>query len=461
MRVRLRIFKRIAIRPDRPSDSGRYGLTMTRLISDLNSLRNWVSVGVARALVAAITGTGVLLTLLYLDVGIGLAAVGIVALCGLLGAALTPTLRRRVREARKRRGRLASNLGEKVFAFRTVRHFGRTARELRRVDSQSRRLRDSLVARTQASQALRGLPDLVYPLGIASIVWLSHRPGGTGWRGSSGTVAVLLLALLASSLRGLARAWDYRLSFAEGHRRISTILRSPRLSERQATEDLPGEGPVGFAFDGVSAGEALQDVSLEVAPGERVLLTGPAGSGKSLLLALAARLLDPESGTVRLGGRPIQRLSLDAVHEAVQLVAPDLPLLRGTVAENLGYGIEGETRESIEEAARRCALLEEPGLPQGLETRLEERGANLSSGLRARVALARAVVARPRLLLVDDPAFVSDTDARAALRRVAAELPVTLVAVGPEGSLPVAPDRILRLDPSSESELRRPQLSRV
>jgi len=444
-RVRLRIFARIASRPERAAGSPRYGLTMTRLISDLNSLRNWVSLGVARSVVAGITVLGLLGALTFVDASLGAAGVAIVGLAAAGVALLTPALRRRVREARRRRGQLANNLGEKVFAFRTVRHFGRTDQELRRVGGQSRRLRDALIARTRLSQTLRSLPDLGLPLGAGAVVWLSVTRGDGAWRLADGAAAIMLIGLLVSALRDLARAWNYRLSFEEGHRRITMLLEAPRLRERRDAEALDGEGPIAVSLRKVRVGDVLREVSLEAEAGERVRLVGPSGSGKSLVLGLAARLLDPDEGRVRLAGRPIRDLSLDAVHDAVKLVSPELPLLRGTLAENLGYGVDEEDDEAVTRAAAACGLLAEPALPEHLETQIEEQGRNLPPGVRARVNLARAIAARPRLLLVDDPAFSSDAVAQETLARVVEDLDATVVVATTEDVRLIDTNRVWRL----------------
>jgi ABC-type multidrug transport system fused ATPase/permease subunit len=143
------------------------------MISDLDSLRNWVSIGVAHAVVASITICGLLFSLIFFSPRTGPALAGMVGL-SLLGAlALTPLLRDYVREARRRRGRLANNLGEKIFALRTVRHFGRTERELDRVRAESQHLRDALVRRVRAARVLRAVPELMLPITVATVVALT------------------------------------------------------------------------------------------------------------------------------------------------------------------------------------------------------------------------------------------------------------------------------------------------
>ena len=173
----------------------------------------------------------------------------------------------------------------------------------------------------------------------------------------------------------------------------------------------------------------------------------PAGRASPRVLALAARLLDPDRGEVRLEGLPLASLRLDSLHEAVQLVAPELPLLRGSLGDNLSYGVDADDDGWIAAVISACGLDQETRLlPDGLETRVEEGGQNLPHGLRARVALARAAAVRPRLLLVDDAAFVADPAAAAALGRIVPLLGATTLVVGPEAKPPLPADRVWRLE---------------
>src|SRR5262245_8509807 len=454
MRVRLRIFERLAARPWRGGGVDRAGLTMTRLISDLSSLRNWVAAGLARSAVAGVTLTAVFCALIWLRPPAALLLATVVAVCGLAAAALTPLLRGYVREARRRRGRLAGNLGEKLLASRTVQKLGRTEDELRLVRRHSEWLRDALVRRARAGEALRVLPELAMPLAV--VLWLAFASQGDAREAAAG---LLMFGVLGGALRDLARALEHRLAFAEGKRRIAQLLDAPRLRERRRPRSLPPGGPLDLEFEGVSVEATLQDLSLVAKSGERVLVCGPAHSGKSTLLALACRALEPDAGSVRLGGLDLRGLALGSLHEAVQLVSPELPLLRGSIAENVSYAAEDGDPEWISRVALACGLVapgaeEEdagagrpgPGVPdEGLASRVDERGANLSSGLRAGIALARALAMRPRLLLIDDRAFCMDPLAEEALRRACALHHTTTLVVGPESSRVLEFDRRWRL----------------
>ena len=446
MRVRLRIFDRVAKRPARTEGRRRWGVTMTRLISDLGSLRNWVSLGIARSIVAAVTIAGLLASLYYFSPLSAWAALIVLVCCGLAVMALTPRLRGYVQEARRRRGRLANNLGEKVFAAHTVWQSGRFETERRRIRKQSMRLRDALVRRARMSAVMRALPDMARPAAISGI---TIAAAFTAEPSSELIVAVMLVGMIAAAIGDLARAWDYRLAFDEGRARIADVLKGPRIVESRGAVGLPGQGPLEVTLYGVRVEEALDPIDLEISPGERVAVIGPAGSGKSTLVSLVARLLEPDAGEVRLAALPLASIKLDALHEAVQLVSPLLPLLRGTVDENIGYAAAAgqEDADWIERVIEACGLASDPLLllPDGLETRVEEQAGNLPQGLRARIALARAAAVRPRLLLIDDPAILGDPCALEALEKVLALTGATSIVVGSLRGPMCVVDRIVEL----------------
>jgi ABC-type multidrug transport system fused ATPase/permease subunit len=448
-KVRLRLFERIAalpLRRERAGRAGRFGLTMTRMVSDLNSLRRWASVGVARMSVASVAVCGILAALWYFDRVAAAVAGGLLVLGAAVALGLTPALREQVREARQRRGRLAGNVGEKIFAFGTVRHHGGTRRELRRLRRQSRRMTHALVRRMRLSGVLRALPDAVFPLAIAALVFLVGIEGAAFSSGDL-VVTLLLFGMFTAPVRDLAQAWDYRLSFLEGRRRIEQVLAIPRLRESSRAKALPGAGPIGVALRGVRVKGVLDAVTAAAAPGDRVLVTGATGSGKSTLLALAARLFDPDAGEVTYDGIPLRKLKLACVESAVRLVSPELPLLQGSVGENIAYGADADASEWVERVADWCGLGAAcEALPRGLDTRVEEKGGNLPAGLRARVALARALAARPRLLLIDDPLFAVDPEALAALRSALRHTEATCLLAGSDGAALPRLDRVWRLD---------------
>jgi len=444
MRVRLRIFGAVARRSAAADRRGRWGVTMTRLISDLNSLRNWVSAGIARSIVASITLVGVGVALAWTH-PVALVALGVmVGISGASAWALLPILRRYVREARRRRGRLANNLGEKMLAAGTVRQFDNTRSELRRVRTHSLWLRDALVRRVRLAQVMRRIPRAAVPVAIAVLIGLA---GPFDFSAADITVSVMLLGLAGSSLSDLARALDYRLAFEEGRARIDDVLAARHLKEARKAVELPPGGPVSVRVGRVGVRARLDAGPFRASPGQTVWVTGPDGSGKSTLLALIARWLDPDSGRIELDDVPVRRLSFASLAMTVQLVTPEVPLLRGSVLDNLTYGFEDPEDEWVAKVCTTCDLGGSGGPREELmEMRVEEQGRNLPEGLRARIVLARAAVAAPRLLLIDHPVLLTDPKARVALRRIIDLLGCTALVAGPNGPPLVESDAVWRLD---------------
>ncbi len=300
-----------------------------------------------------------------------------------------------------------------------------------------------MIQRARLSALLRSSSEIAWPVAIvgvlASLV-ATARPT------SELVVAILLVGMIVTALGQIARAFDYRISFEEGRRRIAETLAQPRIREARDAVALPGEGPVGLEYDGVVVAGVFGSLQLEALAGERVLVVGPTGSGKSILLALAARLRDPDGGEVRLDGMPIAKLELDSLHAAVQIVSPDLPLLRGTVGENVGYAAADDDPEWLQRVAQACGIVDDPALTlAGLETRVEEQAANLPQGLRQRIILARAIAIRPRLLLIDEPGLLADAVSTAVLDRALALSGATALVVGSEWGNRPHVDRIWRL----------------
>ncbi|MBK7951020.1 MAG: ABC transporter ATP-binding protein [Deltaproteobacteria bacterium] len=456
-RVRLRIFERVAFRPSSAGGAKRFGVTITRLTGDLNSLRNWVSLGVARSVVAGFSILGLIAGLAYFSPVAALSTSGVVIACGLSWALAIPKLRSSVREARRRRGRLTNNLSEKVLAARAVVKLGRAVDESERIRRDSGRLRDALIRRARWSSLVRSTSELAWPVAIVALL---ASMVATARPTSELVVAVLLTGMIVTAMGQVARAFDHRIAFEEGRRRIGEALSEPRLREARNAVELPGAGPLRLELDSVLVAGAFGKLDLVASAGERILVVGPTGAGKSVLLGLAVRLRDPDSGELRLDGIPIQRLELDALHDSVQLVSGDIPLLRGTIGENVGYGAPEEEAEWIQSVADACGLMADPALAErGLETRVDEQGANLPQRLRQRILLARAIATRPRLILIDEPGLLADPASIRDLERALDLVESTALIVADRPNAAIEVDWIWTLpDGRADRPIRNPNV---
>lgn len=474
--VRRRLIGGVFVGATRADRDPRRGATQSRLISDLAAVRNWVSRGLARGLSASAVVLGLVLVLAFHEPWLAAGVLGTAAILAFVGSRVAVRLGRLDRAARRRRGRLAVRVVERIGTPVIALHLGRERAELRR----ARRLGDLLgraqVRRSWPASALRHLPDLFHACAVGWLVLVGAHPDAGGRSLGGLGFSLILLGMIGTALRDLASAWGQRVVYLEALRRLRWLDRSMRSdrSRSPGTEPVSDGGrlagvgeaagrPVGQArrgtsgagvdlerpleLDGVAFGKVLRDVSLDPAPGARILVTGPGGAGKTTLFKLAAGLLVPTAGSIRVSGVAPHRVRGSRRARRVQWVSPEIPLWIGTVRANIGYGVPGADPAWIETVAGWCGIPGDgAGFPDGLESRCGERGAGFSASAQSRVALARAVAVRPRLLLVDDPAFALDPALMGALMRVGRELGLTWAVVGGESLAPlIEPTEVWRV----------------
>jgi ATP-binding cassette subfamily B multidrug efflux pump len=164
-----------------------------------------------------------------------------------------------------------------------------------------------------------------------------------------------------------------------------------------------------FKYDGASE-PALKDINLRIAPGQAIAFVGAVGSGKSTLMNLVARLLDAEPGQVLIDNRPVREIPLNVLRSSIGYVPQETFLFSETVGENIAFGVENSTKEQIEQAALEAGISEDVAeFPKGYDTLVGERGITLSGGQKQRSAIARALVRRPKILILDDALSSVDT----------------------------------------------------
>jgi ATP-binding cassette, subfamily B, bacterial len=269
-----------------------------------------------------------------------------------------------------------------------------------------------------------------------------------------GTVAAFVLYLnnLFEPIQQLSQIYNTVQSAGAALSKLFGLLDTrPSIAERPGAIDLPARG--GLTVDDVSFAYGkelvLRDVTLEIADGERLALVGPTGAGKSTLAKLIARFYDPRDGAVRLGGVDLRDATLQSLRERVVVVPQEGFLFTGTIRDNVRVGRPEATDGEVEDALSELGILERfKALPDGLETEVRERGSRLSAGERQLVSLARAGLADPSVLILDEATSNLDPGTERAVEMALEQLTErrTVIVVAHRLSTAARADRVAVVD---------------
>ncbi|GAB4366182.1 MAG: ABC transporter ATP-binding protein [Kiloniellaceae bacterium] len=423
--LRMRLYRHLMrVGPGIAGKMSRGALTL-RFVGDLTALRRWVSLGLARLMVGGVVIVTALGALAAIEPVIALSVGAGVATAGVLGLGLGTRLQAATREVRRRRGRLAAALTDRLAHLHLVQAFGQERRETARFKTLSRRLKAAFLHRAGAIGLLRALADAGAATASLCALLVGAQLVAVGAASPGAVVAAMLVAgLLAPRLQELGRIYEYWTAARIAREKLHRLLRirPPRAGAlARGGLDLP-PGPGALVLRGVALDGLLPPLDVAVAPGERLCIVGENGAGKSSLLQAMAGLRRPDAGCVELNGQDLAVSDARQVRRAIGVVSCDLPLLRGSLRFNLTYGLGGSGKAvetALADVVARCdlaGLLER--LPQGLDTQLSEQQSQLSAGERLRIALARSLLLRPQVLLLDELDAHLDGEGLAALDAV-------------------------------------------
>ncbi|AYJ47186.1 ABC transporter ATP-binding protein [Rhodococcus sp. P1Y] len=433
------------------------GQLLSRAIADLSSLRRFVAfVGpfIIINTVALIAGLGVLFVQSW-QLGLIMAVTGIplVIICTRF-----ETLYRIVaRDAQDQAGDVTTTVEESIQGIRVLKAFGRSAHLGRRFIREAATLRSTEMTKVRYLAILWALIVGIPPVGIGAMLAFGTYSIVQGTMTAGMLVAVM--AIVAFLLWPI-ESFGFLLAELNNARtaadRYWEIMDTPETITGPANPvPLPRDvhgilefHSVGFTFPDASA-PLLTDVEFRIEPGETVALVGVTGSGKTALTNLVPRLFDVTSGAVTIDGIDVRTLSLADLRSVVSVAFEDPVLFSASVRENIALGRPGASDADVDEAldiAHARDFVET--LPWGLDTRIGEQGMSLSGGQRQRLALARAVLGKPRILVLDDPLSALDVNTEALvqtdLRRVLTHSTTLLVAHRP--STAALADRVLYLE---------------
>lgn len=433
-RVRMRLWDHLQTLPANSIAGQRKGATVLRFIGDLSALKNWVSKGMVGATFAALTIAGGMIALFILDWRLGSVAAAALLATLVFQVYWTQRLLDQVRVLRKHRSRLATDIVERIQALAVVQSSNQNRRERGRIKKRSRAVVDASVSTAKASGVLLGSGEFASIALMTAILLLGALQVRSGNLSPSSLVAALVLSrYLRPPLRRLSRMQEQWMRGSVSRGKLEKFLALQGLVEpKKALKLKPGgtNGKGRLRLRNLQLDCIENSLSATAPAGSKIRLVGANGVGKSTLLRIVAGLEQPRAGMVSLDGRDLSRCSLATVRSAISLVSPDLPLMRGSLRRNLTYASPRATEHQIAEALQAAGLEKFVArLTRGFKTWIDDGGGNLSSGERFRVRLARALLVKPRILLVDEADAALDKVGRKVLRRVVRNFDGTVVFV--------------------------------
>jgi len=463
--LRIRAFRHIHDLSMLHQASEQRGVLVARVTSDVDQISRFMQWAGLMLLVNGGQALLALIVMLVLSWRLGLVVVVMVPLIMLIVRAFQSRLEIAYLTVRERVGRMLALLAETVVGAPVIRAYGIENRTRERLEESIESHRTAAVRAGRISAAFSGAGEIVSSLVVAGVLVAGIILAVNNTTTVGTVVAFLFLVqLFVQPVQVMGEAVNEAQTAVAGWRRVLDVLDIPPDVADPGPEGvaLPHR-PLGIGFEDVtfryprpgetaekaSTEPALRDINVEIPPRQRVAVVGETGSGKTTFAKLATRLMDPSQGRVVVGGIDLREVSFDSLRDRVVMVPQDGLLFRGSIADNVAMGSPGATERDLVETFQRLGLrawLDE--LPEGLATAVGERGASLSVGERQLVTLARAAIADPDLLVLDEATSAVDPATEVRISRALGELISgrTVVTIAHRLSTAETAERILVFD---------------
>ena len=406
-------------------DKQQTGQLLSRVTSDVSMVRFFLGYGLTYFFLHSAKIIAIPIVLWFIEPRLALIVYALMPIIVWLSIAFSRRSHPILMQAQQKLALVTAHGEETIVGARVVRAFGQEDREIERFRS----LTQDVVQQERRAMVQRAIfqpfYDLLPSIAVLAIVFVAARSVNSGSMTFGSFVAFYgYVFMLTSPLRIIGGLLGRAQRATASSQRLWDLLdaddRIPLTDEPVPVPADPGSG-AGLRFEGVSFGyregrRVLDDVTLTIEPGETIALLGPTGCGKTTLASLVPRFYDPEQGRVLLGGVDLRDLDLQELRRAIGIVDQEPFLFSASIRENLRYGNPDATDEDVWraiDAAQARGFVER--LPDGIDTVVGERGLTLSGGQRQRLAIGRALVVDPQVLILDDATASVDSEVEARI----------------------------------------------
>jgi ATP-binding cassette, subfamily B, bacterial len=459
--MRNRVFDRLLHQSMTFYDHEKAGVLVSRMTSDVDSLQELVQFGLIMFAGAALLLVGTTVVLFFLSWKLMLICVVAVPFVAMASVKFQRDSNRAYLAVRDRIGDTLSTLQEGISGVRVVQAFAREDVEARRFAATNRDLYRTHMDSVRIQCWY--LPIVEF----AGVATTALALGVGGWMVSDGQMSlgtivafILMLSALFEPVQQLSQLFNMVQSAAASLHKLYGLLDADiEIDERPDAVELPTPAPI--SIDSVSFGygdgeAVLSGIDLVIEPGERVAFVGPTGAGKSTLAKLIARFYDPTEGMITVGGVDLRDVSITSLREEIAVVPQEGYLFSGTIVDNVRVARPDASEEDVRRALERIGVLDRfAALPEGLDTEVRERGSRLSAGEKQLVSLARAALADPAVLILDEATSSVDPGTEAAVESAMESLMQgrTVIAIAHRLSTSQRCDRVAVIDAGRLTEL--------